>query len=120
MIAVVDDVSDEAVWWLVSDTFTEVLLRCASEEPRAGHPEGTDPAAYSEQLVAPGVGPIALGAAGGAEHHLQSLRYGSVPNGFRQALPPRGGPAPLVTGRRYTVTVLGGGGVVIGLGWFVV
>jgi len=118
MVSVVEEMSDEPVWWLVSDAFTDVLpLYAVRPEGQAASVEDT--AAFSEQLISRGVAPTELESARAFHRPLKSLVYGEVPRGFRQALPPGRPQAPLAAGRSYTINVLGGAGVVIARATFI-
>jgi hypothetical protein len=112
MIAVVDVDANRPVWWLASDAFTTMLPYSAvgtDSEPMAT----TDEKAVERELLARGVEPAALDASRKANRPLHSFEYGSVPTGFRQALPAGAAP-PLARGTRYSVAATGGLGLLVG------
>lgn len=117
MLSFAEDDSEQPVWWLVSDAFTEVLRHALDPRSGPGHGSqgegGQDPAGHSEQLIARGVVPNDLASIRATNRPLKTVEYGVVPDGFRQALPPAGPPLPLVPGRTYVLTVLGSTGAAI-------
>jgi hypothetical protein len=81
-------------------------------------------AAESAEEAAPEKEPLARGAGWPetmasptvrkANRPLRSFEYGRIPPAFRQVLPV-GTPPPLQRGRRYSVIVVGGVGIPVGL-----
>jgi hypothetical protein len=109
-VVVVDEETDTACWFCVSDAFSDILpyttIKIDVDLEASSLPSDIESA-----LLKRGVDPAALEEARRTNRLLGSFTYGVVPSGFLQAAP--SGPSkPLNPARRYSVTVVGALGAV--------
>jgi hypothetical protein len=115
-IAVAEEESERPVWLLTSDVFTAMLPYTVDSVEHDAAPSA-DELALERDLLARGVDPAALEAGRKSNRAVHHFEYGSVPPGFRQALP-IGSVEALQPGKRYCVLVVGGIGVAVGTASF--